>query len=662
MVSASMAVHVGHVRAAMSRGAGLKLTHYRPAPGRPSARRRLRGRRRQPAPPPVPRAGAGHGPLRGDRRRRRRGAAWLAQALNAIYGADDLGRKAALVRDLLAALPAEEVAAILPESIDALQGLARLGAEPGSLAENIRAWAAAQGVRLERVSFPLTPEQREVIEAAITRALPGLPSGEAPNRRALALVTICQAWLAHGMASACRRGHPISLWCHLERHHRLMGWPRHDPRAIACPICGTAMRVTVTTNRNGKHAIGVHCPDDGRHFRGFINHRPYVEAVLGQVLEVSAGLGRTGRPPWQPQRSPQRPLHRFLRPQPGQRPRAGDREQLRQLQAWAARRGLEVVRVYRVEESAWKGRHRSQLDQVLADARRGDFQGPALLGARSPVPRGAAGDPPAGGSARPLRGGGGLPPGALDRGDRASCASCSWPSSPGSPARSGPAGASGPRRGWPGREPRGGGSAVPQEPRTAAGGGAPATSGAGLIATPDRPSKQSPPPHPLAAISPRGLARPGKQPVDCLCSLSSGRCSGHGIASACRPGVETGARSETPDRIRQPCRQSQDVVRVLLPQPSRDWAGERHSHGQRILTAARTCQIRGEAAPCTRCETAGVCQTEHGRCPGDFPRAVSAAEDRLQRRWPSPGGPLDPISRPLSAQCCSDRLRRRSDR
>ena len=51
--------------------------------------------------------------------------------------------------------------------------------------------------------------------------------------------------------------------------------------------------------------------------------------------------------------------------------------QLRQLHEWAARRGLEVVRVYVVEESAWKGRQRGQLEQVLADARRGDFQ--ALL-------------------------------------------------------------------------------------------------------------------------------------------------------------------------------------------------------------------------------------------------------------------------------------------
>lgn len=57
--------------------------------------------------------------------------------------------------------------------------------------------------------------------------------------------------------------------------------------AIACPICGGDMKISVTTNRNGKHAIGVHCPADGRHFRGFINHKPYVEEVLGQVLDAS---------------------------------------------------------------------------------------------------------------------------------------------------------------------------------------------------------------------------------------------------------------------------------------------------------------------------------------------------------------------------------------
>ena len=38
----------------------------------------------------------------------------LTQALHAIHGEDDLNRKAALVKDILAAMLAEEVAGILP--------------------------------------------------------------------------------------------------------------------------------------------------------------------------------------------------------------------------------------------------------------------------------------------------------------------------------------------------------------------------------------------------------------------------------------------------------------------------------------------------------------------------------------------------------------------
>lgn len=48
------------------------------------------------------------------------------------------------------------------------------------------------------------------------------------------------------------------------------------------------MKLTVTTNRNGKHAIGVHCPVDGRHFRGFINHKPYVAEALSRLTEAMA--------------------------------------------------------------------------------------------------------------------------------------------------------------------------------------------------------------------------------------------------------------------------------------------------------------------------------------------------------------------------------------
>lgn len=47
------------------------------------------------------------------------------------------------------------------------------------------------------------------------------------------------------------------------------------------------------------------------------------------------------------------------------------------LQAWAERRGLEVVFIYQVQESAWKGAHQKALTEVYKNARAGRFQ--ALL-------------------------------------------------------------------------------------------------------------------------------------------------------------------------------------------------------------------------------------------------------------------------------------------
>ena len=71
---------------------------------------------------------------------------------------------------------------------------------------------------------------------------------------------------------------------------------------IPCPICAEPLRLTVCTNRNGKRSIGVHCPNDGRHFRGFVNHRPFVDDALQRMAEAeearqaqdaSAGAGQT---------------------------------------------------------------------------------------------------------------------------------------------------------------------------------------------------------------------------------------------------------------------------------------------------------------------------------------------------------------------------------
>lgn len=121
----------------------------------------------------------------------------LAQALNAVHGEDDLNRKSILVRDLLAAMNVEEVAAILPDTADTLRGLASLGQQQqdaGTLADALTAWEKAKVVRLERISFPFTPAQKEVVEEAVARALPRV-TGEEPNRRGLALVEVCTDWL-----------------------------------------------------------------------------------------------------------------------------------------------------------------------------------------------------------------------------------------------------------------------------------------------------------------------------------------------------------------------------------------------------------------------------------------------------------------------------------
>ena len=67
-----------------------------------------------------------------------------------------------------------------------------------------------------------------------------------------------------------------------------------EQATIPCPICAEALRFTVTTNRNGKHAIGLHCPQDGRHFRGFINPRPFVESALNRMAEAEEARQTTG--------------------------------------------------------------------------------------------------------------------------------------------------------------------------------------------------------------------------------------------------------------------------------------------------------------------------------------------------------------------------------
>ncbi|MCH7553571.1 MAG: ParB N-terminal domain-containing protein [Chloroflexi bacterium] len=120
----------------------------------------------------------------------------LAQAMNRTRGEDDLGLKAALVRDLLEHLPQEEVLSLLPETVESLRALTSMGTE--TIADGLRAWQQAQSARLRHLTFQLTPDQLPAVEAALrlfSASGRDLENGN-PNPRGNALYLLCKAHLA----------------------------------------------------------------------------------------------------------------------------------------------------------------------------------------------------------------------------------------------------------------------------------------------------------------------------------------------------------------------------------------------------------------------------------------------------------------------------------
>ena len=54
---------------------------------------------------------------------------------------------------------------------------------------------------------------------------------------------------------------------------------------IQCPVCGDPLSLQIASGRkSGKTFLMLKCLRDGRHFRGFITHRPFVESLI-QKLE-----------------------------------------------------------------------------------------------------------------------------------------------------------------------------------------------------------------------------------------------------------------------------------------------------------------------------------------------------------------------------------------
>jgi len=57
-------------------------------------------------------------------------------------------------------------------------------------------------------------------------------------------------------------------------------------QTIQCPVCGDPLSLQIASGRkSGKTFLMLKCLQDGRHFRGFITYRPFVEGLI-QNLET----------------------------------------------------------------------------------------------------------------------------------------------------------------------------------------------------------------------------------------------------------------------------------------------------------------------------------------------------------------------------------------
>jgi hypothetical protein len=53
---------------------------------------------------------------------------------------------------------------------------------------------------------------------------------------------------------------------------------------IPCIVCGSGLTLrTARGRKSGKPFLMLLCPQDGRHFRGFINDQSYVKEVLSKL-------------------------------------------------------------------------------------------------------------------------------------------------------------------------------------------------------------------------------------------------------------------------------------------------------------------------------------------------------------------------------------------
>jgi len=59
-----------------------------------------------------------------------------------------------------------------------------------------------------------------------------------------------------------------------------------DKNTTPCPVCGQPMSFRPATGRkSGKPFIQILCAQDGRHFRGFIGDKSYIDKVFNHLEE-----------------------------------------------------------------------------------------------------------------------------------------------------------------------------------------------------------------------------------------------------------------------------------------------------------------------------------------------------------------------------------------
>jgi ParB family chromosome partitioning protein len=118
----------------------------------------------------------------------------LAQALNQIHGADDIGLRAELFKEVLQTIPESEVLSILPESLSSLRSLTSIGQQ--NMAAYLQNWEQAKATRLRTMQFRLTSSQEILVEQVLAKIIPLVKGyGNNPNTRGTALFYLCQKFL-----------------------------------------------------------------------------------------------------------------------------------------------------------------------------------------------------------------------------------------------------------------------------------------------------------------------------------------------------------------------------------------------------------------------------------------------------------------------------------